>query len=410
MDERLRCSPVSFGRTRLPRVESLTGLRWFAAFAVFAHHLNNFAPLPIIKDMAFGVTGVTFFFVLSGFVLTWSATANDTAGRFYWRRFARIWPLLAVSTLLAIPVFYGSSDSFQKPLDSTALIGIVLCLLLLQAWSDNPAIFFAGNPAAWSLSCEAFFYAIFPPTIRRAMPRGVPAMLMAAVGLVIVSWALLLWLRYAPPDPDSPLRIFFREPMYRVPEFLLGVVLGVAVRAGWRPRLSVPAAVGLVFLGIATLVLWRHSPGLTESFMKPTSAMNQLMAPLYGLLIVAVAVRDVRGGQSRLQTGWLVALGKWSYAFYLVHATVIYTFRLVLGVQPSSWSNVVWIGPMLLASIAVAAALYIWVEHPTERRLRAMLPPRPEEPPTADDPVPAATTTVAATRADPVDRDGGSAR
>ena len=66
------------------RLDSLTGLRFFAAWLVVVHHFSNFATMPYIwRYTGFGATGVTFFFVLSGFVLTWSFVPSDTAGRFY---------------------------------------------------------------------------------------------------------------------------------------------------------------------------------------------------------------------------------------------------------------------------------------------------------------------------------------
>ena len=53
------------------RLDSLTGLRWWAAFAVFCYHMMNFAPVPGLGAVArYGNHGVAFFFVLSGFVLT----------------------------------------------------------------------------------------------------------------------------------------------------------------------------------------------------------------------------------------------------------------------------------------------------------------------------------------------------
>ena len=59
---------------RAPRLDAITGLRWWAAFAVFGFHMMFFAPLPpsIAHVLVFGDYGVAFFFVLSGFVLTWS--------------------------------------------------------------------------------------------------------------------------------------------------------------------------------------------------------------------------------------------------------------------------------------------------------------------------------------------------
>lgn len=51
-----------------PRLDSLTGLRWWAAFGVFAYHMANIAPLNVQHFFNVGYTGVSFFFVLSGFV------------------------------------------------------------------------------------------------------------------------------------------------------------------------------------------------------------------------------------------------------------------------------------------------------------------------------------------------------
>ena len=79
--------PAPAGRNNLPRLDSLTGLRFFAAWLVLQHHFTNFGMIPgLARFTGFGTTGVTFFFVLSGFVLTWSFVPSDTPGRFYWRR------------------------------------------------------------------------------------------------------------------------------------------------------------------------------------------------------------------------------------------------------------------------------------------------------------------------------------
>ena len=70
------------------RLPSLTGLRAIAALMVFGFHvwaLGIFASPGVNKVLAHsvseGVIGVTFFFILSGFVLTWTARDNDRAVR-----------------------------------------------------------------------------------------------------------------------------------------------------------------------------------------------------------------------------------------------------------------------------------------------------------------------------------------
>jgi peptidoglycan/LPS O-acetylase OafA/YrhL len=370
---------------RLPRLESLTGLRWWAAFAVFVHHFMNFAALPRITEISvFGTTGVTFFFILSGFVLTWSHTDHDTAPRFYWRRFARIWPLHLVATLIAIPVFYGTADSFQKPFDLTA---IVLSLLLVHAWSYSTPIFFGGNPASWSLSDEAFFYAGFPFVVRRLLGRKALQLALVAFACIALTWGLYALFRYV--DSSIVVRtIFTHSPLYRCLEFVLGVCVAAAIRGGWRTRVPVNVAILLLAAAVLGLAVWARHPEWTD-FARPIGVANQVTGPFYALLIAAVASHDIRAGGSWLSRRPLVALGKWSYAFYLVHATVVYAFRLAFGQQPRGWDNLGWMVVVLAVSIALSAALYLLVEHPVERRLRALLPARRElahEPATADDP------------------------
>jgi peptidoglycan/LPS O-acetylase OafA/YrhL len=357
---------------RLPRLESLTGLRWWAAFVVFVHHFMNFAPLPkVVKFSVYGTTGVTFFFILSGFVLTWSHFDRDTAPRFYWRRFARIWPLHFVATLLAIPIFYGSSAAFQKPLDLGA---IALSVVLLHAWFSS-AQYFAGNPASWSLSDELFFYAGFPLVIRRALRRRVWQLGVMALACIAVSWIAYLVVRYHPPSDPAIARLAIASPLYRFLEFLVGVAIACAIRKGWRCRVPVWLAIALIAVAVLSLAEWARHPDWSHIANNPANVANQVTGPFFALLIAAVATRDIERGGSWLSWRPLVTLGQWSYAFYLTHATVVYAFRLTFGVQPQAWSNVTWILPVLLVSVALAGLLYSLIEHPLERRLRAMLPP-----------------------------------
>jgi peptidoglycan/LPS O-acetylase OafA/YrhL len=349
-------------------VESLTGLRWWAALMVFFHHMSQLAPLPIYNQLKVGPAGVAFFFVLSGFVLTWSAFPGDTAPRFYWRRFARIVPLCTLTTLLAIPVFYPH----YKPWN---LAAIVLCLVFLQAWSTDVFILYGGNPAAWSLSCEMFFYALFPFVCRPSMRLSRRWLLVAAVVTTLVM--LAIGLMRARPGGDLARQVPF--PILRSFEFFIGVFLAGAMRKGWRCPVPVWTALctlgaGLVVVGSVPMPAWVPGP---SDLMRME---DQLLTPFFALAIVAVATRDIAGGRSLLRSRPLVRLGQWSYAFYLTHATVLYGLRLLTHTHPLGWRNLTWYAFVLALAIAVAGLLYRFVEYPVERRLRRMVrnePPMP---------------------------------
>jgi peptidoglycan/LPS O-acetylase OafA/YrhL len=98
---------------------------------------------------------------------------------------------------------------------------------------------------------------------------------------------------------------------------------------------------------------------------------REVLTLLYGFLILAVASRDTRGGRSLLSSKPLVALGQWSYAFYLIHATILYAIKEYHGVAgPRGWSNLTWYAGVLIISIFASWLLYKFVERPMERKLR----------------------------------------
>src|SRR6185369_17001430 len=108
---------------------------------------------------------------------------------------------------------------------------------LLQGWAPGDWIGVTGNAVAWSLSCEAFFYATLPflaPALLKARAFTVAAVAGAGVvGMFLVSDVLA-----AVAPVRQPYYVLWFPP-YRFGEFLLGVCLAVAVRRGWLPQVRV---------------------------------------------------------------------------------------------------------------------------------------------------------------------------
>src|SRR5664280_2264384 len=116
------------------RLDSLTGLRYLAALMVAIFHIRTlFADqlandTPSFFDPALvGSSGVTFFFVLSGFVLTWSHRFEDTKRGFLARRFARVYPTHALTTVIAVALAVISTGSVDRG-------HLVIDAFLLQSW------------------------------------------------------------------------------------------------------------------------------------------------------------------------------------------------------------------------------------------------------------------------------------
>jgi peptidoglycan/LPS O-acetylase OafA/YrhL len=90
------------------------------------------------------------------------------------------------------------------------------------------------------------------------------------------------------------------------------------------------------------------------------------------VLIAAAATAEADGRVRILRWRPFVALGEWSFAFYLVHATVMYAAMEFFGRQlGSARLTAMWSIIILTVAIALSAALHLWVEKPVERHLRA---------------------------------------
>lgn len=345
-----------------PVLPSLTSLRWVAAFGVFAYHVRNLgyfdgnAQTTLSAVVGSGDTGVSLFFMLSGFVLAWSdRTDGDRAGplraalHFWYRRAARIWPLHLVAVLAAIVV----GATLMPSIRTTSPAALVANVLLVNAW--HAPWWQAGNPVSWSLACEAFFYLTFPFLIRllrRAHPAVLAALAVLAAVLVLVAPVLV------PHLPGSPVPASW--PPARFPEFLLGVLTAALVRSGaWRgPRLTVP-----VLLTVA---------GLLAADLHPTSgfALTGCTVVGFSLLLPALARADAEGRSTGLSSPLLVRLGTRSFAFYLVH---LLTIDAVLRFRPQGPAGGVTSALLtllaLVVALAVATVLHDAVEVPARRLL-----------------------------------------
>lgn len=336
---------------------------------VFFYHMLVFAPLPGPISAVFGqgYLGVTFFFVLSGFVLTWSARPGVPVSTFYWRRFARIYPSHFVALLLAIPVFYSFAavppESFLKPFDPAVLS---LSVLVIQGWWLAPAILFSGNPAAWTLTCEFFFYALHPFISKVLVPHGRRIALCLAVGIVLVAFTYRALVVASPGAWYAA----FPLPVVRLPEFILGMALAWAIRSGWRVRINSLIGVGsLAAVILAIVLVAQYAPTAPVISLIPEFG-NELFTIACALAIITIAQRSIDGKRSGFETASQVKLGEWSFAFYLVHATFIYLALRIFGWQSPSWANLGWFAALLAIDLAAAWGLHRLIERPFERRMR----------------------------------------
>lgn len=340
----------------------IQGLRAIAVLTVVAFH----AGLPVPG----GFVGVDVFFVISGFVITamlrreWDQTGRIRFRRFYWRRFKRLTPglalMVAVTTLIAtlvLPPFETQEIAAKSAIGAILLAANWVIASSTGGYFDPPA---ETNPLlnTWSLSVEEQFYLAFPALlalgwwlVARRRGRMWPSIgLVATVTLVSLAFTLrgdAIGL-FA---PDSWLLGFY-SPVTRAWEFGTGAFLALCVP--WIRTRGRRLAWAFGFAGIALVAtsLWTIS-GQTLFPSKWT------LLPVVGTTLLLLAGIFPGNLVSRLLgTRPMVVLGDWSYSLYLWHWPLIV------------FAGVLWPGSeiALVAAAAVsfapAAASYRWVEQP----------------------------------------------
>jgi peptidoglycan/LPS O-acetylase OafA/YrhL len=346
------------GRVEL---KPLTSLRFVAALMVFFHH---FPPTqPFAQAHYIGEAGVGFFFLLSGFILTYTyhrdfagPFSTKAAQRFHIARIARIYPVHLATMAICIAWFIPFGAPQWNLADQTArVVGTLEQALLLQSWSPNANIYASLNIVSWSISVEAFFYLLFPfmlYALLRAL-RGRSAAVVIAIGgaLWCAQVVVLLSTKIAPLTAWA-LKYY---PPVRMVDFLVGLLLGIAfLRRGRETWFGTPLEVSALASVVAMIAAL---PFLPESMR-----FSGAMMPLWGLMIFAYAVQ--RGAISRLLSRpWFIRLGEASFAFYMVHYVVLLAENRFFG-----WSNVaVSLAIGLSASIAASFILLRCVEVPMRR-------------------------------------------
>lgn len=352
------------------RLNALTGLRCFAAVNIVLFHFSNpqwFGFLaPVINA---GYLSVSYFILLSGFVLAYNYADRARAGkldrvRFWKARFARLYPVYLLSLLLSwrmVATEYGAHTH------AMFWTGMALTPLLLQGWIPSIATFL--NTPAWTISAESFYYLIFPWLARWKRPARVAPLLAQLAGV----WAMgilpgLFYVLFNPDGIAHPdrfswgpwLQALKYTPLPHLASFVFGVLLAGLDELVPRPgRLRL--ALGLAGFGGIFAVL---SLGPVVPF---AILHDGLLMPLFGCIVLGLA------GENPLATLLgirpLVFIGEASYCLYLLHFNL---WNLIHSTHVLDRLGLVrfdpWLSYAVLIAVAVAA-LYL-VEKPAQRHMR----------------------------------------
>lgn len=351
---------------RAPRrkaLPALTGVRFLAAMqVVFFHFGASFAlrhhfPRPVCLFLGNGWTSVTLFFLLSGFILSYTYSGQirgrRNRNRFWEARFARIYPVYLLSLLAMIPFAFSAA----RPNAVHSVWQGLSVLTMVQAWNPfHPQMIEMWNFPAWTLSVEAFFYLLFPfvfPLMEKLSDRLLRLSAVLLLLLVVFTHTMTA------QSPAAPLWcqiLHLPLPLIRTPEFLLGAISGVL----FLRRGPIRYAGGLAAISVVAIVF------LESTISGPWIS---LVAVPFGLLLFALASGD--GLVSSLfSTRSFVLLGGASYSVYLLQVPVRLWVDRALGAHGSPLIDAA-ISPLILVAIAVVVFLY-W-EEPARKWIRSLV-------------------------------------
>jgi peptidoglycan/LPS O-acetylase OafA/YrhL len=347
---------------RASAIDTLTSLRIFAAGYVLLFHsgsafVESHVKLPLLITTLFsnGYLGVSFFFLLSGFILAYvyhdGLFDRRTIIQYGAARLGRIFPVYLLTLVIEALLLgiHGFSDIPQ--------------FFLLQCWGPEKSRIFSNfNGPAWTLSVElAFYFAL--PLVLLAFSKT-KNFLFAIVPLCILMVALQLpgtptSFGYPLPKLDAVVPIT----ILRLPEFVLGVCLGLQFLRG-RP-LTKRAANLLALASMAVIAV-----GLCAS----TSSLSGSVAAVgFAGLIFAMATADkYQSAGSLLRSPIMVFLGRASFSLYILQQPV---HELLVLAMPTKLIAQLLYYPTLLI---VSCLIYVFFEENARKFIRGLVSLPPE--------------------------------
>jgi len=324
--------------------------------------LHHFGPdIPMLQHpFALGLLGqfnlgVTPFFVLSGFVITYHYFDLPSSGYkpYMMRRLGRIAPLYVLLTAVTYLALVQQGLLGDRKLLSIFFIDVVM----LKGWFND--LKFAGIIQGWSITTEMMFYLLAPllfAVIRRWGWRSALLLPMVFVGLGF----LLVYII----DGNGPYGFMGSNSFMvgitffgRAPDFFAGIGLALLYRKyGSHIRTRYTTLLGVIAIVACLVVRAQFNWGYAEiggivisNFLLPVLGVGLLF---WGLVTEETVLRRL------LATKFFQVLGQSSYAFYLIHMGVFYSaIHSVLGSFPAT----------ILALQLLAWVLYRFIETPSVR-------------------------------------------
>lgn len=326
------------GRRRFHELDAFRGLA--ALWVVLFHFLYRYGellpqpggPTPILPLISSGTLPVFWFFIISGFVITWTIERSNTVGAFALSRFSRLYPTYWAALGITFTLGVLNPLPFQHYTTRQLLWNVTM----VQEYFHVPHV----DGAYWSLSVELLFYAYMALFLRSGLIRRLP--------LIALLWAGVSALAHL--SVDLGLDVPWRIQLFGLLQYIHFFAAGIAFYQLWRGR--------SVFLSTAVLIACFASIALTYSLAEVI-----VCGCFFGLFLVAISGR--LNWICNPVTLWLGAI---SYALYVSHEFTGY--RVITSLDAFGLPHAVSVVLTIAFVLVLATLLTQCVEQPAMRAIR----------------------------------------
>ncbi len=360
-------APASIQKTTA-RFDALTGFRCLAACMVFLYHNRKYwrdqlhpEILRLINEFN---TGVSLFFVLSGFLIAYTyenkpMQSLPAYGRYILVRMARILPLYwLILTCYYADKFYGHHlFAWQN-------------YTLVYAFSDVHSL--DGIGQAWSLNVEMTFY-FFAPLLFLLQRKHVLLLVIALLSLFFITWTVGVYWHQLNGNPQRyfyPVSFLIESTFPgRATEFMAGMLMAQSFK--YNDGAFFKKIPYKTLLGFGGIVITVYCVGLFEKdiYSHGTDTitgrlMEMLVLPFFVVLALAGLILEDTWWKRFLGSKTMVLLGNASFAFYLVHISYVSLRLRELVLLPDRNFVLLW---------AISIILYLFFEKPVYEFCRRRL-------------------------------------
>lgn len=339
--------PETLKKENTYRLDTLTSLRFFAAFAIVLFHcqfqFNFLTELFLHGNFS---QAVAFFFILSGFVLTYAYQYFHSLKQvdlFLFKRFARIWPLHIAALIVTVAVLSAGAVIVPSHPPTRMMPDLITNILMVHSWTLQEKYFFSFNAPSWSISTEWFFYFCLPLMFLLSPPQkshtGLRRGVLCLLSFVLAMFFVFLGNKLALPESNangfSLAGLLMANPLTRLFEFSLGSCLAlIFAKCKKKQNIFLFSIFEILVVSVLIVIVLN-----TSKYVNQIGDMFPLLGSAGGFwlreigmvalpfaLMIFVFAFETGVLSKVLQSRILVFLGNLSFSIYLLHFVLVKSY------------------------------------------------------------------------------------